>query len=141
MPSKTRSFTSAIIFSLAASFTFAVETDPETCFESTEKRIGFPLTTEVGTDQDIWKLVKTTAVPLRVPVGISGCFDERRLYNLEVKWGVYDEEGNVTDVKSSLSNLHGDVPISDQVTCSDIDIQLGYSIVGVQVSSSTSAIT
>lgn len=76
-----------------------------------------------------------------MPVGISGCFDDRRLYNLEAKWGVYGEDGKVTDVKTSLSNLHGDVPISDKVTCTDIDIEQGYSIFGVQVESTTSAIT
>ena len=77
-----------------------------------------------------------------VVVETGGCFDDNKVYSLNTVYGIYDaKSGDVTDKVKSISGSHGDVPVSDQVTCETVTLQEGKSLSGIVVYSDNTSIT
>ena len=74
-------------------------------------------------------------------VGLDACFDDTRVYNVEVTWGVYDETGAAIDTKTSLADLHGTQPLSGDVECTNIRVPGSFRVVGINFFNTSSAIT
>ena len=69
-----------------------------------------------------------------VVVETGGCYDDNQVYSLNTVYGVHDSAtGNVRKRVKSISGAHGDVPISDEVTCDSVPLAEGEGLSGIVI--------
>lgn len=75
-------------------------------------------------------------------VEIGACFDSKQVYSVNTVYGIFDTKtGTVGNKVKSISGAHGDVPISESVTCTSVSIAKGENFSGIVIYSDDNAIT
>ena len=75
-------------------------------------------------------------------VETGACFDNKKVYSVNTVYGVFDPvTGNISDRVKSISGSHGDVPVSEKITCESVTLEKDENFSGIVIYSDDNNIT